>query len=95
MRLNLANNRETYLVYLVSSLFIVLNAVAIALEFYYFSLVPLVLLVVLVTIYSLDKLIYLAVFVIPLSCATICCVLRAIFADSCVGNASASSLEFV
>ena len=67
MRLNLANNRETYLVYLVSSLFIVLNAVAIALEFYYFSLVPLALLVVLVTVYSLDKLIYLAVFVIPIS----------------------------
>ncbi len=67
MRLNLANNRKTYLVYLVSFLFIALNAVSIALEFYYFSLVPLALLVVFVTVYSLDKLIYLAVFVIPLS----------------------------
>ncbi|HEC45046.1 MAG TPA: O-antigen ligase family protein [Bacteroides sp.] len=67
MRLNLANNRETYLVYLFSFLFIAINAVTIALEFYYFSLVPLALLIILVTVYSLDKLIYLAVFVVPLS----------------------------
>jgi len=67
MRLKLANNRETYWVYLVSILFIALNAVFIALEFFYFSLVPLALLVILVTVYSLDKLVYLIVFTIPLS----------------------------
>lgn len=67
MKLTLANNRETYWVYLVSFLFIAINAIFTALEFYYFSLVPLALLVILVTVYSMDKLIYLAVFVIPLS----------------------------
>ena len=67
MQLKLANSRETYWVYLVSFLFIALNAVSIVLEFFYFSLVPLALLVVLVTVYSLDKLIYLIVFTVPLS----------------------------
>jgi len=67
MRLKLVNNRETYWVYLVSFLFIALNAVSIVFEFFYFSLVPLALLVILVTVYSLDKLIYLIVFTVPLS----------------------------
>lgn len=67
MKLQLVNSRETYWVYLVSFLFIAMNAVFTALEFYYFSLVPLLLFVVLVTVYALDKLIYLVVFVTPLS----------------------------
>ncbi len=67
MKLNLANNRETNWVYLVSFLFIAVNAIFIAAEFYFFSLLPLVLLVVLVSIYALDKLVYLVVFVTPLS----------------------------
>ena len=46
MKLDLANKRETYLVYLVSFLFIALNAFLIAKEFYYFSIIPLVLLIV-------------------------------------------------
>ena len=67
MKLDLANKRETYLVYLVSFLFVALNTFLIAKEFFYFSIVPLVLLIVLVAVYALDKLILIAVFVTPLS----------------------------
>lgn len=67
MRLSLENKQETYWVYLVSFLFIAINALLIAKEFYYFSLIPLILLIVLITFYSLDKLVYIAVFVTPLS----------------------------
>ena len=67
MRLSLVNKQETYWVYLVSFLFIAMNAFLIAREFYYFSLVPLVLLFVLIAFYSLDRLVLIAVFVTPLS----------------------------
>ena len=67
MKLDLANKRETFLVYLVSFLFIALNAFLIAKEFFYFSIVPLVFLIVLIAIYALDKLVLIAVFVTPLS----------------------------
>jgi O-antigen ligase len=52
---------------MVSFLFVALNAILIANEFFYFSLVPLVLLVVLIAVYALDKLVLIAVFVTPLS----------------------------
>jgi putative inorganic carbon (HCO3(-)) transporter len=67
MKLDLANKRETYLVYLVSFLFIALNAFLIANEFFYFSLIPLAVLIVLIAIYALDKMVLIAVFVTPLS----------------------------
>jgi O-antigen ligase len=67
MKLELANKRETYLVYLVSFLFIALNTYLIAKEFFYFSIIPLVLLIVLIAIYALDKLVLITVFVTPLS----------------------------
>jgi len=67
MRLSLSNKRETIWVYLASFLFIAMNAILIAKEFYYFSLVPLLIVIVLIAVYSLDKLIYIATFVTPLS----------------------------
>jgi O-antigen ligase len=67
MKLDLANKRETYLVYLVSFLFIALNAFLIAKEFFYFSIIPLVLMIMLIAVYALDKLVLIAVFVTPLS----------------------------
>ena len=67
MRLSLGNKQEIYWVYLVSFLFIAMNAFLIAKEFLYLSLVPLVLAMVLIAFFSLDKLLYIAVFVTPLS----------------------------
>ncbi len=67
MRLSLSNKQETFWVYLVSFLFIAINAIFIAKEFYYFSLIPLFLAIALIAFYSLDKLVYIAVFVTPLS----------------------------
>jgi len=67
MKLDLTNKRETYLVYLVSFLFVALNTFLIAKEFFYFSIIPLVLLIVLIAVYALDKLVLIAVFVTPLS----------------------------
>jgi putative inorganic carbon (HCO3(-)) transporter len=67
MKLDLANKQETYLVYGVSFMFIALNAFLIAKEFFYFSLIPLALLIVLMAIYALDKLVMVTVFVTPLS----------------------------
>jgi len=67
MKLDLANKRETYPVYLVSFLFVALNTFLIAKEFFYFSIIPLVLLIVLIAVYALDKLVLIAVFVTPLS----------------------------
>jgi putative inorganic carbon (HCO3(-)) transporter len=67
MRLSLAHKQETYWVYLFTFLFIAMNAFLIAREFYYFSFVPLLMLIVLMAFYSLDKLVYVAVFVTPLS----------------------------
>ena len=58
MRLSLPHKRETYLVYLFSFLFIAMNAYLIAKEFYFFSLVPLLLMITLTAFYSLDRLVY-------------------------------------
>ena len=67
MNLSLANKGETFWIYLVSFLFIALNVVLIANEFFYLSIIPLILVVLLVAIFALDKLLLLAVFVTPLS----------------------------
>jgi putative inorganic carbon (HCO3(-)) transporter len=67
MKLDLANKQETHLVYGVSFVFIALNAFLIAKEFFYFSLIPLALLIVLISIYALDKMVMITVFVTPLS----------------------------
>ena len=67
MNFSLANKRETFWVYLVSFLFIAMNIVLISNEFYYFSLIPLLLVVMLAAIFTLDKLLLVAVFVTPLS----------------------------
>ncbi len=67
MRLSLAGNRGTYWVYLGSFLFIAMNAFLIAKEFFYFSMVPLALAIVLIAFFSLDRLLYITVFVTPLS----------------------------
>jgi O-antigen ligase len=67
MRLSLDTRREIFWVYLFSALFIGMNAVLIAKEFYYFSIVPVLLLIILLAFYSLDRLFYITVFVTPLS----------------------------
>ena len=67
MRLSPGNKQETIWVYLVSFLFIAINTFLIAKEFYYLSLVPLILLIVLIAFFSLEKLVYVAVFATPIS----------------------------
>ncbi len=54
-------------VYALSILFIVINAVCTFFEFYYFNLLPAVLLIVLLAFFSLDKLILFVVFLTPLA----------------------------
>jgi O-antigen ligase len=54
-------------VYILSIAFIVLNAICTYLEFYYFNLVPAILLVILLALFSLDKLILGVVFLTPLA----------------------------
>lgn len=54
-------------VYALSIAFIVLNAVCTFFEFYYFNLVPAVILIVLLALFSLDKLILMVVFLTPLA----------------------------
>jgi O-antigen ligase len=54
-------------IYILSIAFIVINAICTYLEFYYFNLVPAVVLVVLLALFSLDKLILGVVFLTPLA----------------------------
>jgi O-antigen ligase len=54
-------------VYLITGLFIALNTYFISQEMFLFTLIPAVLVVVLISIYSLDKILYLIVFCTPLS----------------------------
>jgi O-antigen ligase len=63
----LADKADTLWVYMASLMFVVLNAVLIANEFYWFSLLPLVIVIMLVAIFALDRLLLIAVFVTPLS----------------------------
>lgn len=54
-------------VYILSGLFILLNTYFIAREMYWFALIPAILAIMLVAIYSLDKIVYLIIFCTPLS----------------------------
>lgn len=54
-------------IYAFSIAFIVVNAVCTYLEFYYFNLIPAVLLIILLAIFSLDKLVLFVVFLTPLA----------------------------
>jgi putative inorganic carbon (HCO3(-)) transporter len=54
-------------IYGICAIFIVLNCIFIANEFYWFSLVPVILLIILFFIFSLDKLLLVIVFLTPLS----------------------------
>ena len=55
------------LIYLVGGLFALLNAILIANEFYFAPLLPVMLAVVLLAFFALDKLVLLVVFLTPLS----------------------------
>jgi O-antigen ligase len=55
------------LIYMVGGLFALLNAILIAFEFYYAPLLPALIAVVLLALFSLDKLVFLIVFLTPLS----------------------------
>jgi putative inorganic carbon (hco3(-)) transporter len=59
--------RNIKLVYALSILFMLVNAVCMYFEFYYFNLVPAVILVILLALFSLDKLILFVVFLTPLA----------------------------
>ncbi len=65
--INILDERHRKWVYALSILFIVFNAVCTYFEFYYFNLLPAVLLVVLLAFFSLDKLILFVVFLTPLA----------------------------
>ena len=52
-------------VYFISAIFIILNALCITLEFYYFALIPLFLLIVILALFSIDKLVLILVFMTP------------------------------
>ena len=54
-------------VYGISALFIAFNAFLIASEFYWFSLLPIVLIILLLALFSLDKLVLLIVLLTPFS----------------------------
>jgi O-antigen ligase len=63
----LLEQRNIKWVYALSLAFILLNAVCTFFEFYYFNLVPAVILVLLLALFSLDKLILIVVFLTPLA----------------------------
>jgi len=54
-------------IYLISIVYIVLNSILIANEFYWFSVLPALILVLLLYLFSLDKLIFLITFLTPLA----------------------------
>ncbi len=58
---------KNHLVILISALFILINAVCIALEVFYFMLFPLALLILYLAFFKLDALLLLIVFLVPLS----------------------------
>ena len=60
-------NKHIRLAYAFGIAFIVINAICTYLEFYYFNLVPAVLLIILLAFFALDKLILLVVFLTPLA----------------------------
>lgn len=66
-RANITDKKQLFLVYGIAFLFIICNAVFIANEFYYFTIVPIVLLVLIFAFFKLDILIQIVVFCTPLS----------------------------
>ncbi len=60
-------NKKTLIVYLSAFLFILGNVLFIVREQYFFSLLPVALIVIYLTVFSLDKLLYLLIFLTPLS----------------------------
>jgi len=58
---------KTFVVYLSAMLFVITNALFVINENYFFNVLPLVLVVVLLAIFSLNKLLYLIIFLTPLS----------------------------
>lgn len=65
--MQLTAKKKITLFYIISVIFIALNGYFIAIENYYFTLFPIVLLILFFAIFALDKLIYLIVFLSPLS----------------------------
>ena len=63
----LLNKLKIKWVYGICAIFIVLNCIFIVNEFYWFSLLPVILLIILLFIFSLDSLLLLIVFLTPLS----------------------------
>ena len=63
----LLNKLKIKWVYGICAIFIVLNCIFIVNEFYWFSLLPIILLIILLFIFSLDNLLLLIVFLTPLS----------------------------
>ncbi len=58
---------KSYWIYLFSFLFIVVNSVLIANEFYYLAIIPFVLVIIFMAFFNLDKLMWFVVFSTPLS----------------------------
>ncbi len=58
---------KTFIVYTLSALFILINAVFIVNENYFFGLLPLAMIVVLIALLALDKLLFVIIFLAPLS----------------------------
>ncbi len=67
MDLSIFKKKETLWVLAISLGFIALNSLLIYLEFFYFSIIPIILAIVLLAFLSLDRLILLIVFLTPLS----------------------------
>jgi len=63
----LAEKKNIAWFYVLSLIFILINALFISKELYYFSLLPLLVLILSFAVFALDKLIYIVVFLIPLS----------------------------
>ena len=58
---------KTFIVYVSAFIFVIVNALFIIKENYFFNLFPLVLLIVFMALFSLEKLLYLIIFLTPLS----------------------------
>ncbi len=67
MLASLSDDKKKNWIYAISFAFIAINAIAIAFEFYWLSLLPFVVIVALLALFSLDKLVWIAVFFTPLS----------------------------
>ncbi len=66
-RYDLLDQKNIKWLYAISISFILINAISTYLEFYYFNLFPAALLIILIALFSLDKLILFVVFLTPLA----------------------------